>query len=451
MGVFRQKDADMTHGPILGQLIHFAIPMMIGLLFQQLYNAVDIIVVGQFVGKQALAAVGTTSSIINTLVGFSAGLATGSSVVISQCYGAHDNKGLREAVHTTVGVTFILSAVFTALSVVLVDPLLKLMSTPADVMAEAQTYLRIYFAGLTGLLFYNMGSGVLRAVGDSMRPLYFLIFSALLNIVLDLLFVIFFKMGVAGVGYATVLSQAISAMLVMVVLTREQEAYGVRWKEMRIHKPMLRRIVTIGFPAGLQQAVTAFSNVFVQSYVNYFGSACMAGWSSFNKLDMFLFIPPQSIGLAVTTYVGQNYGAGKLKRAKDGVTRAVWLCLGITIALAVIMQAFAPTFISLFTNEADVIAYGVRFLRIISPFLVLTTFNQIYAGALRGTGNSRTPMIVMLFSFVLFRQAFLFTVKLLGNELTWISLGYPMGWAMCSLLLAIFYHRSKFYKEARNA
>lgn len=451
MGVFRQKDADMTHGPILGQLIHFAIPMMIGLLFQQLYNAVDIIVVGQFVGKQALAAVGTTSSIINTLVGFSAGLATGSSVVISQCYGAHDNKGLREAVHTTVGVTFILSAVFTALSVVLVDPLLKLMSTPADVMAEAQTYLRIYFAGLTGLLFYNMGSGVLRAVGDSMRPLYFLIFSALLNIVLDLLFVISFKMGVAGVGYATVLSQAISAVLVMVVLTREQEAYGVRWKEMRIHKPMLRRIVTIGFPAGLQQAVTAFSNVFVQSYVNYFGSACMAGWSSFNKLDMFLFIPPQSIGLAVTTYVGQNYGAGKLKRAKDGVTRAVWLCLGITIALAVIMQAFAPTFISLFTNEADVIAYGVRFLRIISPFLVLTTFNQIYAGALRGTGNSRTPMIVMLFSFVLFRQAFLFTVKLLGNELTWISLGYPMGWAMCSLLLAIFYHRSKFYKEARNA
>lgn len=451
MGVFRQKDADMTHGPILGQLIQFAIPMMIGLLFQQLYNAVDIIVVGQFVGKQALAAVGTTSSIINTLVGFSAGLATGSSVVISQCYGAHDNKGLREAVHTTVGVTFILSAVFTALSVVLVDPLLKLMSTPADVMVEAQTYLRIYFAGLTGLLFYNMGSGVLRAVGDSMRPLYFLIFSALLNIVLDLLFVISFKMGVAGVGYATVLSQAISAVLVMVVLTREQEAYGVRWKEMRIHKPMLRRIVTIGFPAGLQQAVTAFSNVFVQSYVNYFGSACMAGWSSFNKLDMFLFIPPQSIGLAVTTYVGQNYGAGKLKRAKDGVTRAVWLCLGITIALAVIMQAFAPTFISLFTNEADVIAYGVRFLRIISPFLVLTTFNQIYAGALRGTGNSRTPMIVMLFSFVLFRQAFLFTVKLLGNELTWISLGYPMGWAMCSLLLAIFYHRSKFYKEARNA
>jgi len=448
MRLLRQKDADMTQGPIMSQLIQFAIPMMLGLLFQQLYNTVDIIVVGQFVGKAALAAVGSTSSILNTLVGFSAGLATGSSVVISQCYGAHDAKGLRQAVHTTVGVTFILSVVFTALGTALVDPLLRLMSTPADVFGEARIYLRIYFSGLIGLLFYNMGAGVLRAVGDSSRPLYFLIFSALLNIALDLLFVIGFHMGVAGVGYATILSQAISAVLVLTVLTREHSAYGIRWKELRIHKDMLRRILSIGLPAAVQQAITSFSNVFVQSYVNHFGSACMAGWSSYNKLDAFLFIPPQAIGMAITTFVGQNCGAGQMQRARKGVAKALGMCVSITAAMAAVVMLFANTFIRMFTSEADVMAYGVRFIRMISPFYVATGFNQIYAGALRGIGNAKTPMAIMLFSFVLFRQVFLFAVKMLGNSLTWISMAYPVGWIMCSTLLAIFYYRSKLCKEA---
>jgi len=448
MGVFRQKDADMTHGPILGQLIHFAIPMMIGLLFQQLYNAVDIIVVGQFVGRQALAAVGSTTTIINTLVGFSAGLSTGYSVVISQCYGAHDAKGLRQAVHTTVGITFIMAVVLTALGSVLVEPLLRLMSTPEDVFVEARTYLSIYFSGLIGLLFYNMGAGVLRAVGDSTRPLYFLVFSALSNIALDLLFVIAFEMGVAGVGYATILSQAMSAVLVLAVLTRDQADYGIRWKDVRIHKMMLRRIIVLGLPAGIQQAITAFSNVFVQSYVNHFGSACMAGWSSYNKLDSFLFIPPQSMGMAITTFVGQNYGAKQLPRAREGVAKANALCLGITTAMAIAVMILAPHLIRLFTTDAEVMAYGVRFIHITSPFFIFTTFNQIYAGALRGIGNAKIPMVVMLVSFVVFRQAYLFMVKMLGNSLTWISMGYPMGWMLCALLLGIFYHRSKLCKEA---
>ena len=448
MRLMRQKDADMTHGPILSQLIQFAVPMMIGLLFQQLYNTVDIIVVGRFVGKEALAAVGSTASIINTLVGFSAGLATGSSVVISQCYGAHDVKGLGQAVHTTVGVTVVLSVAFTALGIALVDPLLKMMATPADVMTEAQTYLRIYFGGLIGLLFYNMGAGILRAVGDSTRPLYFLMFSALLNIGLDLLFVISFGMGVEGVGYATILAQAISAVLVLVVLTREHGAYGIRWRELKIHREMLSRILSIGFPAAVQQAITSFSNVFVQSYVNHFGSACMAGWSSYNKLDAFLFIPPQSIGMAITTFVGQNYGAKQMDRARQGVKRALIVSVGITTALTVLVMLFAGSLIRFFTADPEVMAYGVRFIYQISPFYIATCFNQAYAGALRGIGNAKLPMFIMIFSFVIFRQSYLFTVKLLGNSLTWISMGYPVGWMLCAALLAIFCYRSKLYREA---
>lgn len=447
MRFLHQKDADMTQGAITGQLIHFAIPMAIGLLFQQLYNTVDTVVVGQFVGKEALAAVGSTSSIINTLVGFSAGRSTGSSVVISQCYGAHNNRDLRSAVHTTVGITFIMSIVFTVLGFVLVEPLLRLMSTPEDVFAQARTYLRIYIAGLTGLLFYNMGSGVLRAVGDSTRPLYFLCFSAIVNTVFDLLFVIRFHLGVAGVAYATILAQALSAVLVMVVLTRDPGAYGVRWRELRIDRPMFGRIFAIGMPSGIQQAITAFSNVFVQSYINYFGSACMAGWSAYNKLDAFLNIPIQSIGMASTTFVGQNYGAGMMERARKGVTKAQMLSGSITVALSLVITLTAQEVIRLFTNDPEVMAFGVRFIQLNSPFYFALCFNQTYAGALRGIGSAKIPMVIMLFSFVLFRQAYLFTAKMLGNSLTAVALAYPVGWAMCSILLSVFFSRSVLCKK----
>jgi len=444
----RQKDADMTHGPITGQIMQFAIPLMIGLLFQQLYNTVDSIVVGQFVGKEALAAVGSTTSIINTLVGFSAGLSTGSSVVISQCYGAHDRINLRRAVHTTLSVTFIISVIATLLGRFITLPMLRMMSTPADVMGEAQTYLNIYFSGIAGLLVYNMGSGILRAVGDSRRPLYFLCFSAVLNIALDLLFVIGLGMGVEGVAYATILAQFISAILILVVLTCDHADYGIRWKELCLDKTMVRRIFSIGFPAGFQQAITAFSNVFVQSYVNFFGSACMAGWSVYNKIDLFLFIPAQAIGMAVTTFVGQNYGADQLPRARRGVGRALVISSGITLTLAIIMMFFADTFIRFFTADPDVMTHGVRFIRLISPFYISMAFIQTFAGALRGISNAKAPMIIMLSSFVVFRQVFLFTVKLLGNSLTWISLAYPMGWILCAVLLAVSCRRSKIYKAA---
>ena len=327
----RRLDSDMTQGSIWRQLIEFAIPMIFGLIFQQLYNTVDTIVVGQFVGKEALAAVGTTSSIINTLVGFAAGLSTGASVVISQCYGSHDHKGLHNAVHTSICVTFLLSVAFTAVGVLGADTLLRLQSTPEDVFPEAHTYLTIYFSGLLGLLTYNMGSGILRAVGDSRRPLYFLIFSAVINTILDLVFVVLLGMGVEGVAYATIIAQFLSAALTLWVLTRDRAPYGIHWGHLSIDFPTLRRIISIGLPSGIQQAITSFSNVFVQGYINFFGSACMAGWSSYNKLDAFILIPMQAIAMASTTFVGQNFGARQIERARKGVRDAQILSISITI------------------------------------------------------------------------------------------------------------------------
>ncbi len=432
----------MTEGVIWKQLVRFSIPMAIGLLFQQLYNTVDTIVVGRFVGKEALAAVGSTSSIVNMLVGLCAGLATGASVVISQCYGAREHQKLHDAVHTTILVTLILSVFATVAGVLIVPPMLRLMETPADVFGEAQAYLTIYFAGVSGLLMYNMGSGILRAVGDSRRPLYFLIFSAVVNTFFDLLFVVRFHLGVEGVAYATILSQFLSALLVLFVLTHDQAPYGIRWRRLCIRRETLSRILSIGLPSGLQQAVTSFSNVFVQAYINFFGSACMAGWSSYNKLDVFILIPLQSIALASTTFVGQNHGAGKLSRARRGARQALGMSLVITASLSALLILCARPLLSLFTPDPEVIEYGARFIMLISPFYVTTCFNQIFAGALRGVGSANVPMVIMLFSFVAFRQLYLFINSRLGNSFVLVALAYPAGWVVCSVLLTLFYRRS---------
>ena len=443
----RRKDMDMTQGTIWRQLVAFALPMTVGLIFQQLYNTVDTIVVGQFVSREALAAVGSTGSIINMMVGLCNGMSVGASVVISQAYGAHDDRYLRDAVHTTLTVTFLLCALATGLGLLLVDPMLRLMETPADVWADAKLYLTIYFSGITGLLIYNMGSGILRAVGDSMRPLYFLIFSALMNTAGDLLFVLVFHMGVEGVAFATILAQGLSACLVLYNLTREHSAYGLRWRRLGIRRHVLRQILRLGMPSGVQQAITSFSNVFVQSYINAFESACMAGYSSYSKLDAFVLIPVQAIAMASTTFVGQNWGAGQKKRARDGVRSAMQLSLGATVVLMVGMMLAANPLMHIFSNDEEVIGYGIRFIHLVTPFYVTICFNQVYAGALRGIGDAKSPMLIMLGSFVLFRQLYLLVTKWLNVGFVAVALAYPMGWILCSTLLVLTYRKSALVKE----
>lgn len=441
----------MTEGNIWTHMIRFSVPMAIGLLFQQLYNTVDTLVVGQFVGQQAQAAVGSTGPIINTIVGFCAGLATGASVVISQRYGAHDNEGLSKAVHTTVALTFIVSIIATVLGQLIITPMLRFMQTPDDVMSESGCYLSIYFAGISGILFYNLGSGILRAVGDSRRPLVFLIISALLNTALDLFFVLAFGMGVDGVAWATVLSQVLSALLIMITLTLEKGNYGIRWKQLRIDRQSLAMILRLGLPSSIQAAITSFSNVFVQSYINYFGSACMAGYGVYGKIDAFALIPVQSISMSSTTFVGQNWGAKQPGRAREGVRVATVMSIVSTVVLGLLVFVFARPMMRFFSPEEEVIEYGIRFIHIVTPFYIAICFNQIYAGALRGIGDATMPTVIMLASFVVFRQIYLAVTKALGAGFLAVALAYPVGWILCSTLLLIRYSRSALVRNSVSA
>ena len=451
MAIFKKRDMYMTEGSIPRLLIVFALPLMIGNVFQQLYNTVDSIIVGNFVSRQALAAVGCTGPIINTLIGLFGGLASGAGVVISQYFGAKDSERLRRAVQTTVALTLVMCVALTALGVAMTPFMLRLMATPEDVIGEASTYLSLYFWGISGMLLYNIGAGILRAVGDSTHPLYFLIFSATTNTILDYLFVKVFSLGIAGAAIATVVSQLLSAALVLRMLIASREDYRIEPRAIGFDRAILRRICAIGVPSSLQMGVTAVSNVFVQSYINRFESACMAGWAAYNKLDAFAMLPLMGFSMAVTTFVGQNYGAGKLDRARRGPLYALGIGTVFMVAILTPMMIFAPTLVRLFNREAEVIAFGTLFIRLISPFYLLCTINQVYSGALRGVGDTRATMVIMLFSFVLFRQAYLFTAYRLGGGIVPVALGYPAGWIMCSAIILIYYYRFARQHAIRRA
>ncbi|MBE6541747.1 MAG: MATE family efflux transporter [Ruminococcaceae bacterium] len=446
---FRKKDVDMTEGNIVNHIINFAFPLLIGNLFQQLYNTVDTWVVGNYVSNEAFSAVGTVGPVINMLIGFFAGLASGAGVVISQYYGAKMNDKVHDAVHTAIVMTLIMGIVFTVLGIGMTPLMLELMDTPDNVMPQSRAYLITYFAGIMGLMLYNMGAGILRAVGDSQRPFYFLVVSALTNIVLDLVFVLVLHLGVVGVALATIIAQGISAVLVMITLIRADNCVKVSIRDLRISFVMLGKIVKVGIPAALQMAITAFSNIFVQSYINFFEADCMSGWTAYAKIDQLVFLPMQSISLAATTFVGQNLGKNQVERAKKGVTVGLTAAMISTVILIIPVMIFAPNLVAFFNGKAEVVEFGTLFLRILSPFYILCCVNQIYSGALRGAGNSKVPMIIMLVSFVGFRQVYLYVVaNFISNTVVPISMGYPAGWLVCSLLMLIYYHKTSMEKTS---
>ncbi len=439
----KSSATDMTQGSIPRLMLNFCIPLLIGNIFQMLYNTVDSLVVGNFVGTEALAAVGSTTMIINILVYFFNGMSTGATVLIGQIFGSKDHSKMHKAIETTMAMTFVISAVFTVIGVLGVPFMLRFMSTPEDVIPEAQVYLRIYFAGISGLLIYNMGSGILRAVGDSLRPLLFLILTSVLNTLLDLLFVLAFGWGIAGVAIATIMAQFISAILIIILLNRTTESYRFTFTDLQLDSENIRLIFKYGMPAAIQSTITAFSNVFVQSYVNAFGSACMAGWSCYNKIDQFIFLPMHSMAMAATAFVSQNIGAGQEKRANDGTKVALVMIESITLTLAAIIFALAGPATGIFTKDAAVISYGALFLRLNVFFLCFNTINHTLAGALRGRGDSVGPMVIMLFSFVLVRQTYLFIfTRFVANTPVVVGLSYPVGWTCCCIIeLAYFYFR----------
>lgn len=459
----RRADIDMTQGSIVGRLLTFAAPLLLGNLFQQLYNMVDTWVIGQTGVDAAYAAVGSVAPIINILIGFFLGLSSGAGVIISQYYGAKDEKGVRAAVHVSMALTILLAAVFTVLGMLSTPLMLRMMLHGADqseVYPYARSYLLIYFAGVSGLMIYNMGSGILRAIGDSRHPFYFLLASAASNVALDLLFVFVLQMGVAGVALATVLAQLLSALLTLFVLLRTDSCVRLRPKEMHLERAMLRRIAWIGFPAALQMALTAFSNVFVQSYISGVdvsryvetdnpGTAALGGWTTYSKLDQLIFLPIQSLSLATTTFVGQNLGCGNTARARRG-TRTAWaMASAVTLLVMFPLLRFAAPLASVFNSSPDILGVAVVLIRRITPFYLFSCVNQVYSAALRGAGQSRAPMFIMLSSFVGFRQLYLFVMtRFISNDLVAVAFGYPAGWGCCCIITLLYYftHRNRLKK-----
>ena len=442
----KRQDVDMTQGNIIGHIVRFSIPLLIGNLFQQLYNTVDTWVVGNYVSNEAFSAVGSVAPIVNMLIGAFTGLASGSGVVISQYYGAGRQDKVQASVHTAITMTLILTVFFTAIGIFFAPYAVSITDLHENSVDDAITYLTIYFSGMAGLMLYNMGAGILRAIGDSRRPFYYLVVCAVLNTILDLLFVIVFHMGVEGVALATILSQAVSAILVIIALLKTDSCVKVQIQKLKIEWSILKKMLFVGIPAALQLGVTAFSNIFVQSYINYFDSGLsspdyMAGWTAYLKIDQLLFLPMQSISLATTTFVGQNLGRNQVERAKQGITLSVISAMSATAIMMIPVLIFAPSIVGFLNSKPEVISNGTMFLRVLTPFYIICCFNQIYASALRGAGNSRACMFIMLSSFVLFRQVYLFSMARICNKIIPIAMSYPAGWILCSVITIIYYRK----------
>lgn len=444
------KSQDLTKGNIVKAIILFSIPLLVGNLFQQLYNAVDSYVVGNYVGKVALAAVGASTPIINMLIGFFMGISTGAGVVIAQYYGANNIERMQKAIHNSIALTIIMGIFLTIIGLLFTDPILKLIGVPSDVFSQASSYLAIYFWSLLFVMLYNMGSGILRSIGDSKRPLYFLIISSFINIVLDLLFVKYFHLGVAGAGYATLIAQAISAIMVMYVLLTTKENYRVVLSKIGIDKDMLVRIIKIGLPTGFQQSIVSLSNVIVQSYINVYGASVIAGYSVTVKIDGFVNLPLQAFNMAITTFVGQNIGAKQYHRVKKGAYITTFLAMCTIGCFVVIMYFFGRDFIALFNQEKEVIEAGRLMQLVFLPFYIVLPINQVINGVLRGAGRSSVPMYVMVFSFVILRQLYLFVITKFTSDITYVFLGWPLTWVVCSIIFIIYFYKVKWLPEEKG-
>ena len=430
---------DMTNGPMLKNVLLFAWPLILTGILQLLFNAADMIVVGQYSGAQApqaLAAVGSTSSLINLLVNVFMGLSIGASVVVAQRWGANDKAAVGRAVHTAITVALYSSLVVGAIGVFFAKPMLKLMGNPDDVIDLAALYMRIYFLGMPANLLYNFGAAVLRAVGDTRRPLYYLTISGIVNVLLNLLLVIVFHMSVAGVAIATVVSQTISAVLVLLCLHRSHNAIHLDYRRLRIHPAELKAIIRVGLPAGLQGSLFSISNVLIQTSVNGFGSIAMAGNTAASNLEGFVYTSMNAVYQADMTFASQNYGAGK----PDRVRRVMWICLGTVIAVGLSMgllfRLFGSTLLSFYNKDPQVIEYGLMRMSIILPTYFLCGMMDTMAGQMRGIGSSILPMIVSLSGACLLRIVWILTVfaQPQWHTLTVLYISYPISWGVTFLI-----------------
>lgn len=434
----------MTEGPIYSKIIKFALPIFVGNLFQQLYNIVDSLIVGNFLGKESLAAISSTGSMIFLLVGLFSGIFSGAGVVISRYFGAGENKQVQRAIHTTVGFGLIGGVILTILGSLFAPQILRIMGTPELVLPKAITYVRIYFAGILTVVMYNTASGIFQAVGDSKRPLYFLMISAVINVVLDLLFVVVFNMGIGGAAIATVIAQAISAILAFTHLMRTHEIYKVSVKKIKIHKDMLKEILRLGIPSGVQNSVIGLANMVVQTNINAFGTTAVAACGAYSRIEGFAFIPITSFAMSMTIFIGQNLGAGKYERAKKGTYFGIGVSTILAEIVGLVFFIAAPNLIALFNNDPQVIANGTLQARTIALFFFLLAFSHCIAGILRGAGKSMIPMMVMLTCWCIIRVIYVTVATHFIPDIQVIFWAYPITWSLSSIIFLIYYLKSNW-------
>ena len=443
-----KNEQNITEGVIWKQILVFFFPILMGTFFQQMYNTVDAIIVGRFVGTQALAAVGATGSMINLVSGFFIGVSSGATVILSQFFGANDRRGVKAALHTGLMVAAVLGVVTLVLGIGAGPWVLKLIRTPDDCMADAALYARIYFSGAIASVTYNMGAGILRAMGDSRRPLIFLIVTCFTNIVLDIVCVVILGWGVAGAAIATVLAQTVSAVLVMDTLRRLPEDIRLEWNALKLDAGLLGRILRIGVPAGLQFVTFDLSNLLIQSGINSFGAVTMAAWTAFGKADGLTWMITGAFGVAVTTFVGQNFGAQKYHRIRQGV----WVCLGMSVSMigtiAALELCCREFLLGFFTTDADVIRVGAYAMLWILPFNVLFCPVEVFGGTMRGTGYSAVPTAITSVCICGFRVLWVMTAVRAWHTIEMLCITYPLSWLLAAVVFYITYLRGNWLRSA---
>lgn len=442
------KQTIMTEGSIWKKILFFSIPLILGNLFQQLYNTVDSVIVGNFIGSNALAAVSCGGSVINLLIGFCIGASAGAGVVIAQFYGAQNKEGVKKAVHTTLAIAVVAGIVVTIAGIALIPSMLRLMGTPDEVYQDAVIYLQVYFGGMLFSVIYNMAAGILNAVGNSRRSLIYLMIAAVTNIVLDLLFVVVLKMGVVGVALATDISQLLSCIFIIGFLVKSNDIYKVNLREIRFYKGLPGKIIKIGLPTGIQNIVIALSNVIIQSSINSFGTIVMAGFASYVKIDGFNFLPVMSFSMAATTFTGQNIGAEKYDRVKKGMKVSLVMGMGYAMCTGLILYILAPQAMGIFTKDLEVVQCGVYLMKFFCPFYWILAFIHVMAGTIRGTGKTLPPMLIILFSLCVFRIIWIATVVPVIGELYGLIMVYPLSFVVGAILTIIYAIKGKWMPQA---
>ena len=433
----------LTEGPIWKRMTAFAFPLFLGNLFQQLHNTADSLIVGNFLGSNALAAVSSSGSLIFLLVGFFNGISIGAGVVIARYYGARQKNELQKAIHTTIGFGLISGILLTILGLILAPRILLLMKTPADVLPNSIRYFRIYFLGSVAFVLYNNFVGIMQSVGDSKHPLYYLIFSSMVNVGLDLLFVGVFHMGVGSAATATIISQFVSAFLCFYRLTRKSpEEYRVYIRKIQLNPYMLRQIISNGLPAGVQNSIISLANVVVQSNINSFGKMVVAGCGSYSKVEGFGFLPITCFSMSLTTFISQNLGAKKYDRAKKGARFGITCSLIMAELIGIIIYIAAPVLIAAFNSDPEVVAFGVRQARTVTLFYFLLAFSHCIAGLLRGAGKSIIPMFVMMVCWCIIRVTYITVAVRIIPSIELIFWAYPITWTLSSIVFLLFYLKS---------